>query len=166
LPSSPALQPFRSHLLVQRLYKHKVDHMIREPATALSRCTQCGEIFSAPYRHKLKCEVELRSEGDPLAAAFRRHILDRGWKVQRSAGTVVILDMWCWLCGFLIWNRNLCRPYLLDMQHLQMQLATRPQRGVQACKGALTGADHAANMLDALGCILSLVQSSHQAYGS
>ncbi|DBA92116.1 TPA: hypothetical protein ACH3X1_015842 [Trebouxia sp. C0004] len=83
LPSSPALQPFRSHLLVQRLYKHKVDHMIREPATALSRCTQCGEIFSAAYRHKLKCEAGLGSEGDPLACAFRRHILDRGWKVQR-----------------------------------------------------------------------------------
>ncbi|KAA6423279.1 MAG: hypothetical protein FRX49_06731, partial [Trebouxia sp. A1-2] len=85
LPSSPALQPFRSHLLVQRLYKHKVDHMIREPATALSRCTQCGEIFAVPYRHKLKCEAAVGSEGDPLAAAFRRHILDRGWKVQRTA---------------------------------------------------------------------------------
>ncbi|DBA95187.1 TPA: hypothetical protein ACH3X3_013092 [Trebouxia sp. C0006] len=83
LPSSPALQAFRSHLLVQRLYKHKVDHIIREPATALSRCTECGEVFSACYRHKLKCEVGVGSEGDPLAAAFRRHILDRGWKVQR-----------------------------------------------------------------------------------
>ncbi len=101
LPSSPALQPFRSHLLVQRLYKHKVDHMIREPATALSRCTQCGEVFSACYRHKLKCEVGVGSEGDPLAAAFRRHILDRGWKVQRLAAIVVILDIWRWLRGLL-----------------------------------------------------------------
>lgn len=73
---------------MQRLYKHKVDHMIRDAATALSKCTQCGEIFSASYRHKLNCGAGVGfgsgSEGDPLGAAFRRHILDRNWSRGKS----------------------------------------------------------------------------------
>lgn len=83
LSHTPMQHPSRSHLLVQRLYRHKVDHMIRDAATTLSRCTQCEEVFSATYRHKLNCEAGVGSGGDPLAAAFRRHIPDRSWKVQR-----------------------------------------------------------------------------------
>ena len=85
LSNSPMLHPPGSQLLVQRLYRHKVDHMIRDAATTLFRCTQCEEVFAATYRHKLNCEAGVGSGGDPLAAAFRRHIPDRSWKVQRSA---------------------------------------------------------------------------------
>lgn len=78
--SSPALPLSKSGLLVQRLYKHKVEHMIRDTATTLATCTQCGEVFAAAYRHRLNCE----SVGaDPTAAAFRRHIPDKSWKAQR-----------------------------------------------------------------------------------
>ena len=91
LPNSPALPTSRSHLLVQRLYKHKVDHMIRDSTTALSKCTQCEEVFSASYRHKLNCEAGEGSRTDPLAAATRRHILDRNWNVQRQVSILLLV---------------------------------------------------------------------------
>lgn len=76
--NSPALPLSKTALLVQRLYKHKVDHMISDSTTSLAACTQCGEVFAAAYRHKLNCEPV---GGDSL----RRHIPDRSWKVQRQA---------------------------------------------------------------------------------
>ena len=79
--NSPDLPSSKTALLVQRLYKHKVDHMIRDSTTSLAMCTQCGEAFAAAYQHQLNCE----SVGsDPSAATFRRHIPDRSWKVQRQ----------------------------------------------------------------------------------
>lgn len=78
--SSSDLPLSKTGLLVQRMYQHKVEHMIRDTATTLATCTQCGEVFAAAYRHKLNCE----SVGaDPTAAAFRRHIPDKSWKAQR-----------------------------------------------------------------------------------
>ena len=98
LPNSPALPTSRSHPLVQRLYKHKVDHMIRDSTTALSKCTQCEEVFSASYRHKLNCEAGEGSRTDPLAAATRRHILDRNWNVQRQVSTLLLVVYKSHLC--------------------------------------------------------------------
>ena len=86
--SSPALLLSKTALLVQRLYKHKVDHMIRDSTSSLATCTQCGEVFAAAYRHKLNCESV---ESDPSAATHRRHIPDRSWKVQRQAASLTPL---------------------------------------------------------------------------
>lgn len=77
---SPALPLSKTGLLVQRLYKDKVEHIVKDTATTLAACTQCGDVFAAAYRHKLNCE----SVGaDSSAAAFRRHIPDRSWKAHR-----------------------------------------------------------------------------------
>ena len=91
-PTGPAQPPPRSHLLVQRLYKHKVDHMVRGAATALVRCTACGDVFSGPNRHKLPCTGELGlgvgPAGEALTAAVRWHVPDRTWRVTRQVDRV------------------------------------------------------------------------------
>eukprot|EP00891_Asterochloris_glomerata_P000754 jgi/Astpho2/754/fgenesh1_pg.00016_%23_8_t len=74
-------------LLVLRLYRHKLGHLLGDSSTTLCRCSQCGTLFSAVHRHKLVCrqtrEGSDQSTGSGSGFIVRRHMPDRHWKLPR-----------------------------------------------------------------------------------
>lgn len=76
----------RTNLLVQRLYRHKLDQLGASPATVLCRCSQCSTVFAALHRHKFPCSQDCAT-GDGTAElhviSSRHHVADKTWKAQR-----------------------------------------------------------------------------------
>lgn len=64
-----------SNELLQKLYKHKLEALLKEHDTTLLRCKACQQLFSAASHHKLQCPA--------LAAAATER-----W-VHRVVGCVV-----------------------------------------------------------------------------
>jgi hypothetical protein len=44
-----------SNALLQKLYKHKLEALLKEHNTTLLRCKACQQLFSAASHHKLQC---------------------------------------------------------------------------------------------------------------
>jgi hypothetical protein len=44
-----------SNALLQELYKHKLEALLKEHNTTLLRCKACQQLFSAASHHKLQC---------------------------------------------------------------------------------------------------------------
>lgn len=84
--SASSLPNVRTNLLVQRLYRHKLDQLVASPATILCRCLQCGTVFAALHRHKIPCSQDPAGAGanpDLHVISSRHHVADKSWKAQR-----------------------------------------------------------------------------------
>lgn len=76
----------RTNLLVQRLYRHKLDQLVANPATVLCKCSQCSTVFAALHRHKFPCShesVAASVDAGLRVISSRHHVADKTWKAQR-----------------------------------------------------------------------------------
>jgi CelD/BcsL family acetyltransferase involved in cellulose biosynthesis len=53
--SSSSSSSSSSNELLQKLYKHKLEALLKEHNTTLLRCKACQQLFSAASHHKLQC---------------------------------------------------------------------------------------------------------------
>ena len=101
VPTVSSLPNARTNLLVQRLYRHKLDQLVASPATVLCRCLQCGTMFAALHRHKFPCShpAGAGANADLHVISSRHHVADKTWKAQRclfcrSSCTVTCCCTW------------------------------------------------------------------------
>lgn len=82
-----SLPDARTNLLVQRLYRHKLNQLMAHPTTTLCSCSQCGAIFAVLHRHKFHCSHDragLAADADLHVVSSRHHVADKTWKSQRQ----------------------------------------------------------------------------------
>jgi len=72
----------QSAVLVNRLYKHRVELLLRSMHTTLVRCAQCGLLFSAAHRTQLSCP-SAKAVVDYRGNVVALHAPEPRWRFQK-----------------------------------------------------------------------------------
>eukprot|EP00892_Ulva_mutabilis_P008694 jgi/Ulvmu1/6197/UM028_0053.1 len=66
---------------INKLYRLKMDNLLRTRNTAVLRCTSCGALFSAAHISQLHCSTD--------NAGLRLHKIDKDWKLRKHIQQLV-----------------------------------------------------------------------------